>query len=252
MPAELSQLSTRQKAGYYCSNLLLRGLIGAALLVPYKARVPMMGWFVSRILGPLAGGRRRVRANLAMVCPEMPEDEVARMCIAVPDNVGRSLIELYSGQQFIDRVKNSPISGQGLKALEEARAAGRPVILMTRPAPEGADTARDLAARTGCGVVVSPLLAIRAAGDLPDMTRYRSLIFTSRNGVRAYAALNGPKLPAVCVGEATARAARDAGHPDPAQRPGYHDPRGERGPRGAGAPAHGPVVLGPPPLEGVT
>lgn len=131
MPAELSQLSTRQKAGYYCSNLLLRSLIGAALLVPYKARVPMMGWFVSRILGPLAGGRRRVRANLAMVCPEMPEDEVARMCVAVPDNVGRSLIELYSGQQFIDRVKNSPISGPGLKALEEARAAGRPVILMT-------------------------------------------------------------------------------------------------------------------------
>lgn len=93
------------------------------------------------------------------------------------------------------------------------RPTMRPVILMTRPAPEGADTARDLAARTGCGVVVSPLLAIRATGDLPDMTRYRSLIFTSRNGVRAYAALNGPKLPATCVGEATARAARDAGHP---------------------------------------
>jgi len=49
----------------------------------------------------------------------------------VPDNAGRTLIEIYSGQKFIDRVKDLPLEGPGAAALEEAHRAGRPVILVT-------------------------------------------------------------------------------------------------------------------------
>ena len=87
----------------------------------------------------------------------------------------------------------------------------RPTILVTRPAPDGALTAKALAKATGLNVVESPLLEIRTLGPLPDMAGIRELIFTSRNGVRAYADLQGPALPAICVGEATAEAAREIG-----------------------------------------
>lgn len=87
----------------------------------------------------------------------------------------------------------------------------RPVILLTRPAPDCADTARQLAERTGLRVVQSPLIALIPADALPDLSGASTLIFTSRNGVRTYAALGGPPMPAVCVGQATADAARAIG-----------------------------------------
>lgn len=97
-------------------------------------------------------------------------------------------------------------------AVPDAQLPNRPVILMTRPAAQGSETARVLAQETGLRVIETPLLAIRSIGALPDMTRYRTLIFTSRNGVQSYAALGGPAMPAICVGRATAQAARDCGH----------------------------------------
>lgn len=131
MPEHPDSLSQGARARYYAGNLVLRGLIGATLAVPYRWRVPAMGWLVSRVVAPLAGLRRRVRDNLALVCPEMPAAEVNRLCRAVPDNAGRTLIELYSGAEFLRRAHAAPITGPGLAALEAARAEGRPVILMT-------------------------------------------------------------------------------------------------------------------------
>lgn len=87
----------------------------------------------------------------------------------------------------------------------------RPTILVTRPAPDGTSTAKALAKSTGLPVIESPLIEVATEGELPDLRDIRTLIFTSRNGVRAYADLGGPDLPAICVGEATAQAARDIG-----------------------------------------
>ena len=112
-------------------NAALRGIIGAALLLPYAMRVRASGWLFSRILSPLAGYHRRIRDNLAMIVPDMPADEVARLMRAVPDNVGRTLIEIYSGAEFIKHVTSTALSGPGLAALDAAHAANRPVILVT-------------------------------------------------------------------------------------------------------------------------
>ena len=130
MPADPSTLSFSDRAGYFASNLVLRGLIGAFRAIPYRWRVPAMGWLVGR-LAPLVGFSRRVRDNLRLVMPEMPEAEVRRMCRAVPDNAGRTLIELYSGAPFIARARRAPVTGPGLAALEAAREQGRPVVLIT-------------------------------------------------------------------------------------------------------------------------
>lgn len=116
---------------HWLQNLVLRGLIGALLLLPYRWRVPLCGWIFARLIAPLAGYTGRIRDNLARIFPDMPEAEVRRMLRAVPDNVGRTVIELYSGPEFIARAKAAPIHGPGLAALEQARAEGRPVVLVT-------------------------------------------------------------------------------------------------------------------------
>ncbi|CUH89394.1 Lipid A biosynthesis lauroyl acyltransferase [Phaeobacter sp. CECT 5382] len=130
MPIESSQLPVGKRVSYFFGNLALRGVLGLAGLVPYRWRIPAMGRLVSS-LGPIVGFDRRVRENLALTCPELPQDEVTRLCREVGDNAGRMITELYAGAPFIDRAKAAPISGPGLQALEDARAAGRPVILVT-------------------------------------------------------------------------------------------------------------------------
>ena len=116
--------------GPWLQDRLFRGLLGALLLLPYSLRVPLCGWVMSRIVAPLAGYRRRVRENLAKILPDLPEAEVRRMERAVTDNVGRTLIEIYSGTEFAERCEQSVPHGPGVAALKEAQAAGRPVILV--------------------------------------------------------------------------------------------------------------------------
>lgn len=131
MPAEFSDLSRLERVKYYTANLFLRALIGGFKLIPYPQRIRAMGWLVERVMAPIAGFDRRVRDNLHLTSPDLTETEVRHLCRAVPNNAGRSLIELYSGQSFIDHARAAEIDGPGLKALQEARDAGRPVILMT-------------------------------------------------------------------------------------------------------------------------
>ncbi len=130
MPADPKNLSRPRRAGYFTANLFMRGVIGLITLVPYRWRVPTMGALVSA-LAPLAGFEKRIRANLKLALPDLPEAEVKRLCRAVPNNVGRTLIEFYSGHPFLERAHAAPINGPGLKALEQARADNRPVIFMT-------------------------------------------------------------------------------------------------------------------------
>lgn len=131
MPTSASNTPLGRRAKNYTANLVLRGLIEVTLALPYRARLRLMGWLVARVVAPLAGYDKRIRGNLNHVLPNLPEAEVTRLCRAVPNNVGRTLIEIYSGAEFIARAKSAPITGPGFEKLEAARAAGRPVILVT-------------------------------------------------------------------------------------------------------------------------
>ena len=89
-----------------------------------------------------------------------------------------------------------------------------PTVVITRPEAAGLRFADQLRERLGCGVVVelSPLMRIENIGDLPDLGLIRTLIFTSGNGVQAYAAMTDRRdIPCYCTGDATALAARNEG-----------------------------------------
>lgn len=116
---------------HWLQDRALRALIWLLLRLPYRWRVPLCGWVLSRIIAPAAGYRQRIRKNLALVLPDLPPEEVERIARAVPDNVGRTVIEIYSGAEFVTHATGHPLTGGGVAALEEAHRQGQPVILVT-------------------------------------------------------------------------------------------------------------------------
>lgn len=123
--------STAANVSAFIINLVIRFFLAGALAMPYRWRVPFAGWVASHVVAPIAGYRRRIRANLHYTFPDMAAADINRIVRRVPNNMGRTLIEIYSGQEFVNRVRDIPMLGSGAKALENAHAANRPVILVT-------------------------------------------------------------------------------------------------------------------------
>ena len=115
----------------YAQNLAVGGLIGALRLLPYPGRVAFSGWVMRHLVGPVAGYRRRVRDNLALIWPGLPQDEARRITRDVLDNMGRTLAELYSPREFRAHAARARILGEGLEPILQAQAQKRGVILVS-------------------------------------------------------------------------------------------------------------------------
>lgn len=85
-------------------------------------------------------------------------------------------------------------------------------VLVTRPREDAERLMRVLATR-GIDAIATPLLDITYAdGEALDLSGVQALVFTSANGVRAFAHRSGERaLPALCVGDATRREAEALG-----------------------------------------
>ena len=128
---EVQDTPLGRKIAQQAVNLFARAVIGLALALPYKQRVPFMGWVLARVIGRLAPYHKRARTHLGYIYPEMPAAERSRIATACLNNVGRTLIENYSPKAFLAHMKGTPIEGPGLAAVQQAQAEGRPVILQT-------------------------------------------------------------------------------------------------------------------------
>lgn len=115
----------------YLINGVIRGIIRLALVLPYDTRIRFVGWVVEHLIGPLAGYRKRALDNLELIWPDLPEATRTRIARACLNNVGRSLIENYSAEDFPERMARNTPDGPGLIPLREAAEQGRPVILVT-------------------------------------------------------------------------------------------------------------------------
>jgi KDO2-lipid IV(A) lauroyltransferase len=110
---------------------VIRLILAALHVVPYPQRVRIGGWFFQTIVGPIAGYRKRIRANLDLVFPEMDAVEKARLTRDVPANFGRTMIELFSPEEFLKIAHQTQIEGPGFQALIDARARGQASILVS-------------------------------------------------------------------------------------------------------------------------
>lgn len=90
----------------------------------------------------------------------------------------------------------------------------RPRVAITRALPDALATAERVRARGG-EPILAPLLTIAPRKLGADLTGAQALLFTSANGVRAVANSGSHRaITTLCVGDATAEAARAAGYSD--------------------------------------
>lgn len=93
-----------------------------------------------------------------------------------------------------------------------ARPAHAPLRLWVTRGRPGAEATAARLLEMGHRPLVSPLLTIRRLRPRLDLAGVGAVAFTSRNGVAAFAALHVERaLPVFAVGDATAKAAREAG-----------------------------------------
>jgi uroporphyrinogen-III synthase len=99
-----------------------------------------------------------------------------------------------------------------LSASPGSAPAGRTRLLVTRPQEDAEPLVRRLTA-LGYACAVEPMLdMVWLDGPEPDLTGVQALLFTSANGVRGYVRRTQRRdRPVYAVGDATARAAREAG-----------------------------------------
>lgn len=91
-------------------------------------------------------------------------------------------------------------------------SGGRAFVLNTRPTADSIELTQFLQV-ANIPVINDPLIQIEFHdGPEPDITNAQGLIFTSRNGVRAYVRRSDVRsLPVYAVGDATAKFARELG-----------------------------------------
>tara|TARA_R110002049_G_scaffold10127_4_gene50509 strand:+ start:9348 stop:10259 length:912 start_codon:yes stop_codon:yes gene_type:complete len=123
--------SFSRRARHYLSNLLIVGIIRLALALPYRTRLRFVGGLVQHVLAPLAGYRSRTFANLELIWPELTMPRRREITAGCLNNLGRAFIENYSARDFPQRMAQNVPHGAGVQALNDAAAAGQPVILVT-------------------------------------------------------------------------------------------------------------------------
>lgn len=117
--------------GQWIVSVILIGIFRLLRLIPYRWRVPFGGALLSRVIAPLIGYRGRVRANLDLIFPELGRADRDRLTRASLDNIGRTITELFSPRDFPKVAADAPVSGPGLNAIEAARQAGQPIVLIS-------------------------------------------------------------------------------------------------------------------------
>ncbi len=86
-----------------------------------------------------------------------------------------------------------------------------PRLLLTRARPQAEGFAIMMRGQTSLVPIISPMQEMRDLAVKIDLSGITALAFTSQNGVAAFARQSPARLPAYCVGEATAARARALG-----------------------------------------
>lgn len=117
----------RYRLEYY----LFLAIFSTLSKLPFRHRSAFMGWAMSRLIAPLVGYRKRVRDNLERIWPDIAQSRKDSLATEVNRNVGRTICELFSPDDLVAMAQKTELSGPGLPVLREARAQGRPVIVIS-------------------------------------------------------------------------------------------------------------------------
>jgi KDO2-lipid IV(A) lauroyltransferase len=118
------------KAAEYAIAKTILAVLASLRLVPYKQRVALGGAFFQYVVSRVSKNKERILENIDHVVPELDSVARARLLAGAPNNMGRTLTELFFPDEFLKVIDNCPITGDGYQAFKIARAHRHPVILV--------------------------------------------------------------------------------------------------------------------------
>ena len=121
------------KAAQYVIAKIISGVLASLRLVPYKQRVALGGAFFQYVVSPVSKNKERILENVDHVVPELDLAARARLIAGVPNNIGRTLTELFFPDGFFFPVNLSSDAFSD----SDARALTRPLVasLVAKPEP---------------------------------------------------------------------------------------------------------------------
>ena len=118
------------RAIQFLTAKVISAILASLHLLPYPKRVALGGAFFQYVVSPLSKNKQRILENINHVMPEMDQTERDRLIAGVPNNIGRTLTELFFPDDFLRIIDQCPLTGEGYEAFKTARANGQPVILV--------------------------------------------------------------------------------------------------------------------------
>jgi Kdo2-lipid IVA lauroyltransferase/acyltransferase len=97
----------------------------------FETRSRALGATIGWVMRWFPFARRRCEREVLRVFPEMPRRDRLQLCRNVGRNMGQTLFEIYHNAEFQTRQDRFSVSGPGLLALENARAAGKGAIIVS-------------------------------------------------------------------------------------------------------------------------
>ena len=83
------------RAIQFLTAKVISAILASLHLLPYSKRVALGGAFFQYVVSPLSKNKQRILENINHVMPEMDQAERARLIAGVPNNIGRTLTELF-------------------------------------------------------------------------------------------------------------------------------------------------------------
>ena len=113
------------------SILFFRLMLWLLSFLPYKTRVSFGSNFFSIAISPLLGNSKRINENFSFVLPNLTKQEKNRLIRSINRNIGRTIFELFSPDDFSNFASKAIITGPGFEKVKSANNLHQPVILVS-------------------------------------------------------------------------------------------------------------------------
>jgi len=128
------QLALRDKAarvGDYLINLIPRAVVVLTAPFPLRRRSAVGGWVARQIVRLLPSARARIETNLKLIFPGQTRAERTALRNRAATSIGRTLTEIMMAPALEAARPRMHLAGPGVPVLDEAREAGRGVIIVS-------------------------------------------------------------------------------------------------------------------------
>tara|TARA_X000000368_G_scaffold38688_1_gene28220 strand:+ start:282 stop:1166 length:885 start_codon:yes stop_codon:yes gene_type:complete len=113
------------------STLVFRLMFWLLSFLPYRIRLNFGSSFFSIFISPLFGNSKRINENFSFVMPGLTHQEKKKLIRSINKNIGRTIFELFSPDDFSEFAKKAKITGPGFKTLKSAVDLNQPIILVS-------------------------------------------------------------------------------------------------------------------------